>query len=78
LPEGHIIAIRLGDGNKNVLHYLLLPTGAMTGPKIRFMEAGLHRFDGCCFRTSGHLAKAILHQIVGCASTDKRGQFKSA
>ena len=78
LPEGHIIAIRLGEGNNSVLDYFLLPTKAMRGSKIRFMEAGLHRFDGCCFRTSAHLTKAILHQIVGWAPTGKREQFKSA
>jgi DNA invertase Pin-like site-specific DNA recombinase len=78
LPEGHIIAIRLGGGNNSVLDYFLLPTRAMRGSKIRFMEAGLHRFGGCCFRTSAHLTKAILHQIVGCAPTGKTQQFKSA
>jgi hypothetical protein len=50
MADGHIIAIRLGEGNKSVLDYFLLPTKAMTGSKIRFMEAGLHRFDGCRFR----------------------------
>jgi DNA invertase Pin-like site-specific DNA recombinase len=78
LPKGHIIAIRLGEGNNSVLDYFLLPTRAMRGSKIRFMEAGLHRFDGCCFRTSAHLTKAILHQIVRCAPTGKTQQFKSA
>jgi DNA invertase Pin-like site-specific DNA recombinase len=64
LPEGHIIAIRLGEGNKSVLDYLLLSTSEMTGQKIRFMEVGLHRFDGRRFENSAHLAKAVLHQIV--------------
>jgi hypothetical protein len=41
LPKGHIIAIRLGEGNNSVLDYFLLPTGTMRGSKIRFMEAGL-------------------------------------
>jgi DNA invertase Pin-like site-specific DNA recombinase len=65
LPKGHIIAIRLGEGNKSVLDYLLLPTGEMTRLKIRFMEAGLHRFDGRRFRTCADLTKAVLHQIAG-------------
>jgi hypothetical protein len=65
LPDGHIIAIRLGEGNNSVLDYILLPTTAMTGSKIRFMEAGLHRFDGCRFQTSARLATTIGHQIVG-------------
>jgi len=69
LPEGHIAAIRLGEGNNSVLDYFLLLTREMSGSKIRFMEAGLHRFDGRRFRTSAHLTKAVLHQIVGgCAS----------
>jgi DNA invertase Pin-like site-specific DNA recombinase len=69
LPEGHIIAIRLGEGNNSVLDYFLLPTRAMSGSRIRFMEAGLHRFDGRSFRTSGQLIKAVLHQIVRRAPT---------
>jgi DNA invertase Pin-like site-specific DNA recombinase len=71
LPDGHIIAIRLGEGNNSVLDYFLLPTTAMKGSKIRFMEAGLHRFDGCCFRTSAQLTKAILHQIIRCTPASK-------
>jgi DNA invertase Pin-like site-specific DNA recombinase len=78
LPDGHIIAIRLGEGNNSVLDYFLLPTREMSGAKIRFMEAGLHRFDGRRFRTSADLAKAVLHQIVGCAPRGKREKFKSA
>jgi hypothetical protein len=64
LPEGYIIAIRLDDGNKSVLDYILLTTGEITGIKIRFMEAGLPRFSGRRFGTSAQLAKAILNQIV--------------
>ena len=78
LPDGYIIAIRLGDGNKDVLDYFLLPTTEMIGAKIRFTEAGLHRFDGRRFRTSAHLTKAVLHQIVGRTQKGKPEQFKSA
>jgi DNA invertase Pin-like site-specific DNA recombinase len=74
LPAGHVIAIRLGEGNNSVLDYLLLPSREMIGSKIRFMEAGLHRFDGRRFRTSADLTAAILHQIVG-VPTGKREQF---
>jgi DNA invertase Pin-like site-specific DNA recombinase len=69
LPEGHIIAIRLGEGNNSVLDYFLLPTREMVGSKIRFMEAGLDRFDGRRFRNSGQLTKAVLYQIVRRAPT---------
>jgi hypothetical protein len=78
LPKGHIIAIRLGEQNDSVLDYFLLPTREMSGSKIRFMEAGLHRFDGRRFQTSAHLTKAVLYQIVGRSPTGKRKQFKSA
>jgi DNA invertase Pin-like site-specific DNA recombinase len=63
LPDGHIVAIRLGEGNRSVLDYVLLPTSAMSRSKVRFMAAGLHRFDGCRFRTSAQLTNAILHQV---------------
>jgi DNA invertase Pin-like site-specific DNA recombinase len=72
LPEGHIIAIRLGEGNRNVLDYLLLPTSEMTGIKIRFMEAGLHRFDGRRFKNSADLADAVLHKTVCRLAASKR------
>jgi DNA invertase Pin-like site-specific DNA recombinase len=77
LPKGHIIAIRLGEGNNSVLDYFLLPTSEMIASKIRFMEAGLYRFDGHRFRTSAHLTKAVLHKIVG-GATMGREPFKSA
>jgi DNA invertase Pin-like site-specific DNA recombinase len=77
LPEGHIIAIRLGEGNKSALDYLLLPTSEMSGMKIRFMEAGLHRFEGRRFQTSTLLTEAILHQVVGCsAATGAFSRFR--
>jgi hypothetical protein len=46
----------------------------MIGLKIRFMEAGLHRFDGRPFRTSAHLIEAILHQIVGVPTGEQEDQ----
>jgi len=78
LPAGHIIAIRLDESNNSVLDYFLLPTKAMTGSKIRFMEAGLYRFDSCRFRTSAQLAKAITHQIIGRVQTGKTKRSKLA
>lgn len=73
LPEGHIIAIRLGEG---VLDYFLLPTSEMGAVKICFTEAGLHRFVGRRFRRFADLTKAILDQVGGCAPTGKRRKFK--
>jgi DNA invertase Pin-like site-specific DNA recombinase len=72
LPEGHIIAIRLDEGNNSVLDYFLLPTREMIESKIRFTEAGLHRFDGRRFRTSAHLTKAVLRKIVGTSLCETR------
>jgi len=76
LPEGHIIAIRLGGGNNDVLDYFLLATREMTGSKIRFMDAGLHRFDGRCFSSSAQLATAVLHQIVGMPTSKPRSRHR--
>ena len=64
MPKGHIIAIRLDEKNSHIVDYLLLPTKEMIRSKIRFMEAGLHRFEGRRFRTTAQLTKAILRQIV--------------
>ena len=77
LPDGYIIAIRLGDGNKDVLDYFLLPTTEMIGAKIRFTEAGLHRFERRYFRTSADLTNAVLHQIVRRSPTRKLKKINS-
>ena len=69
LPRGYIVAIRLDEGNNSILDYFLLPTKAMTTSKIRFMDAGLQRFDGCRFGSTAQLTKAIIHRING----DARG-----
>ena len=58
------MAIRLEAGNNGVLEYLLLPTTAMTWPKIRFVEMGVSRFDGCRFATFAQLTSAITSHIV--------------
>jgi DNA invertase Pin-like site-specific DNA recombinase len=71
LPKGHIIAIRLGEGNKNVLDYLFLPTSEMTEIKIRFTEAGLWRFDGHFLATPARLASAVLRKFTSHTSTCK-------
>lgn len=71
LPRGHIIAIRLGEGNRRVLDYLLLSTDEMTSPKIRLMEAGLGRFDGRRFKTCAPLIDAILRKIIFQRQTEK-------
>jgi len=76
LPEGYIIAIRLGEGNKSVLDYLFLPTREMIGRKIRFTETGLPRFSGHLFATPAHLAKAVLHQFA-CRTSVYKAVLKS-
>ena len=68
------MAVRLGEGNDSVLDYLLLPTSEMAGSKIRFMEAGLRRFDGRRFQSYGRLTQAILHQVVRRANRKTRDQ----
>jgi hypothetical protein len=62
LPKGFIAAIRLANGNRDVLDYLFLPTSEMTGSKIRFTAARLNRFEGHRFATPARLAAAILRQ----------------
>jgi hypothetical protein len=72
LPAGHIIAIRLDEGNNCILDYLLFPATEMAGTKMRFMEAGLDRFDGKRFQTSATLARAVIASNTGCASAATR------
>lgn len=49
LPDGWVVAIRLGDRNKELMDYLLFPTVAIKRPAFRFSEAareqhGIERF----------------------------------
>jgi hypothetical protein len=62
LSKGFIAAIRLANGNRNVLDYLFLPTSEMTGTKIHFTAARLNRFEGHLFATPARLAATILRQ----------------
>jgi Recombinase len=78
LPDGHIVAIRLGEGNMSILDYLLLPTREMVGKKIRFMEAGLHRFDGRRFQTSTQLIGAVLKEVIGMRGITLRAARKAS
>jgi recombinase len=81
LPTGHILGIRLGESNDSVLDYLLLPTDEMASLKLRFMEAGLSRFDHRRFRTSAQLGSAVLRLTKissDCASaTTRRSRSRS-
>ena len=50
LPAGWLVAIRLAEGNKTVLDFVLLPTTEMVGPVMKLSESvrirrGIHRFD---------------------------------
>jgi DNA invertase Pin-like site-specific DNA recombinase len=50
LPAGWLVAIRLVEGNKSVLDFVLLPTTEMIGPALKLSERtrlrrGLRRFD---------------------------------
>jgi hypothetical protein len=69
MPNGLILAIRLDEENRDALDYFLIPTGKMKGEKIRFMEAGLHRFETYRYGNLAAVGKAILQKTTGRSKT---------
>jgi hypothetical protein len=72
MPSGLILAIRLDEENRNVLDYFLIPTSKMKRGKIRFMEAGLHRFELYRYGNLAAVGKAIMEK------TTRRSKTKEA
>jgi DNA invertase Pin-like site-specific DNA recombinase len=64
MPNGLILAIRLDEENRDVLDYFLIPTGKIKSGKIRFMEAGLHRFEPYRYGNLAAVGKAILQKAT--------------
>lgn len=64
LPAGWIVAIRLGDRNKAVLDYLLLPTTISIGRLIRFSEKARARHGIDRFERFDALARSLIRRIT--------------
>ncbi|WP_316161001.1 recombinase family protein [Bradyrhizobium sp. SZCCHNRI20481] len=64
LPEGLIIAIRLGERNGSVLDYVVLPTVANASLTIRFQEQGRVDHGVLYFKTEGALARAVARLVT--------------
>lgn len=69
LPTGWIAAIRLGEHNKAVLDYVLLPTDGKVRDTIRFSERSLVRRGIVRFSTASALVKAITRRVIGGSSS---------
>jgi DNA invertase Pin-like site-specific DNA recombinase len=59
LPDGWIVAIRLGDQNKSILDYVLMPTAATDRNMIRFSERQRARLRIRCFGSIRALIRAV-------------------
>jgi DNA invertase Pin-like site-specific DNA recombinase len=64
LPAAWIVAIRLGEDNKAVLDYVLLPTDGLVGPLIRFSEKARARLAIDRFETSDALVRSISRRVA--------------
>jgi DNA invertase Pin-like site-specific DNA recombinase len=62
LADGWIVAIRLGESNKEILDYLLLPTSSLPKPMIKFTEKGRRRHNA---RRFGKIKTLVRSIIVG-------------
>jgi hypothetical protein len=60
LADGWVVAIRLGESNREILDYLLLPTSELPRPMIKFTEKGRRRHNARRFSTIGTLVRSIM------------------
>jgi hypothetical protein len=64
LPTGWIVAIRLGDQNKSVLDYLLVPTAATDRNMIRFAEKNRSRLGIDRFESTAALIRSLSRLVT--------------
>jgi hypothetical protein len=64
LPTGWIVAIRLGDQNKSVLDYLLVPTTTTDRNMIRFVEKNRPRLGIDRFESAGALIRSLSRRVT--------------
>src|SRR5260370_15236259 len=64
LPAGWIVAIRLGDRNKAILDYLLMPTTNVIGTKIIFSEKARARHGIDRFERFDALARSLIRRVT--------------
>jgi hypothetical protein len=64
LPSGWIVAIRLGDQNKSILDYVLVPTAATDRNMIRFSERQRKRLRICRFGSTGALIRSVSRHVT--------------
>jgi hypothetical protein len=64
LPTGWIVAIRLGDQNKSVLDYLIVPTATTDRNMIRFVEKNRPRLGIDRFESDDALIRALSRRVT--------------
>ena len=64
LPDGLIVAIRLGEHNNSILDYLLVQTAGTDGDMIRFTEKDRRRRGIGRFETSAALVRSVSRRVT--------------
>jgi DNA invertase Pin-like site-specific DNA recombinase len=64
LPDGWIVALRLGDRNNSILDYLLVPTTGADRNTIRFSEKDRVRLGINLFETSDALVRSVSRRVT--------------
>jgi DNA invertase Pin-like site-specific DNA recombinase len=68
LPDGWIVAIRLGDRSKTLLDYLLVPTAGTDRNTIRFSEKRCARLGIVSFETPEALIRSLIRRLTRSSS----------
>jgi DNA invertase Pin-like site-specific DNA recombinase len=63
LSAGWIIAVRLGEKNRALLDYLLLPTSSVTRPTLRFTEKARSRYKVERFEKFSALSRSFMRRL---------------
>ena len=76
LPDGWIVAMRLGDRSKTLLDYLLVPTTGTDRNTIRFSEKRCSQLGIISFETAEALIRSLIRRVTrsshGATATPRR------
>ncbi|TWB66631.1 recombinase family protein [Bradyrhizobium sacchari] len=74
LPPGLVVVIRLGDGNREIRDYLVMPASKLVGRDLRFSERNRERFGLRRYGTVVGLGEAIKRRLSNLAYLTRRIQ----
>lgn len=72
LPSGLVVVIRLSDGNREIMDYLIMPASRLVGRDLRFSERNHESFGLRRYGTMAGLIETIKRRVSNLAYLTKR------